>query len=99
VNIDGGFFGVKVAVARYEDQAQTDAILDYYRKELAQFGPVSECRGNLDFKDGLSAPRCKERSRDEVQLGAGREHDNHIVSVKPRGAGSEFTLIHVQTKS
>ncbi len=98
VNIDGGFFGVKVAVARYEDQADTQAILAFYKKELAKFGAVSECRGNLDFKDSLSAPRCKERSRDEVQLGAGQEHDNHIVSVKPRGNGSEFTLIHVQTR-
>ena len=99
VNIDGGFFGVKVAVARYEDRAGTQAIIDYYKQELAKFGPVSECRGNLDFKDSRATPRCKERSRDEVQLGAGREHDNHIVSVKPRGDGSEFTLIHVQTKS
>jgi len=86
-------------VARYQDQAGTQAIIDYYKKELAQYGAVSECRGNLDFKDSLSAPRCKERSRDEVQLGAGGEHDNHIVSVKPRGDGSEFTLIHVQTRS
>jgi hypothetical protein len=99
VNIDGGFFGVKVAVARYEDQADTQAILDYYRKELAKFGRVTECRGELDFKDSLSAPRCKERSRDETQLGAGSEADNHIVSVKPRGNGSEFTLIHVRTRS
>lgn len=99
VNIDGGFFGVKVAVARYRDEAGPQAILDYYKKELAKYGPVSECHGNLDFKDSLSAPRCKERARDEVQLGAGRENDNHIVSVKPRGDGSEFTLIHVQTKS
>lgn len=99
VNVEGGFFGVKVAVARYEDQAGEQAILDYYRKELAKFGSVSECRGNLDFKNNLSAPRCKERSRDEIQLGAGVEHDNHIVSVKPRGNGSEFTLIHVQTRS
>jgi len=99
VNVEGGFFGVKVAVARYEDQAGEQAILDYYRKELAKFGSVAECRGNLDFKDSLSAPRCKERSRDEIQLGAGKEHDNHIVSVKPRGDATEFTLIHVQTGS
>ena len=99
VNIEGGFFGVKVAVARYEDEAGTQALIDYYKKELAQYGAVSECRGNLDFKDSLERPRCKERSRDEVQLGAGREHDNHVVSVKPRGNGSEFTLIHVQTRS
>ena len=99
VNIEGGFFGVKVAVARYSDQAESDAILAYYRKELAKFGAVTECRGNLDFKDSLAAPRCKERSRDEVQLGAGSEENNHIVSVKRSGEGTEFTLIHVQTRS
>ena len=99
VNIEGGFFGVKVAVARYEDQAERQVILDYYRKELARFGAVTECRGNLDFKDSLAAPRCKERSRDETQLGAGTEGDNHIVSIKPRGTATEFTLIHVQTRS
>ena len=99
VNIEGGFFGVKVAVARYQDDADTQAILDYYRRELSKFGTVSECKGNLDFKDSLAAPRCKERSRDEIQLGAGNEGNNHIVSVKPRGDGTEFTLIHVQTRS
>ena len=99
VSIDGGFFGLKVAVARYEDEASTDAIVDYYKKELAKFGAVTQCRGNLDFKDSLAAPRCKERSRDEIQLGAGREADNHIVSIKPRGNGSEFTLIHVKARS
>ena len=99
VNIDGGFFGLKVAVARYEDAASTEAILEYYKQELAKFGTVSECRGELDFKDSLAAPRCKQRSRDEIQLGAGREGDNRIVSVKPRGTGSEFTLIHVQARS
>ncbi|HZI78483.1 MAG TPA: hypothetical protein VFD69_03160 [Vicinamibacterales bacterium] len=99
VNIEGGFFGVKVAVARYEDTADTEAIVDYYKKELAKFGAVTECHGDLDFKDGESAPRCKQRSRDEIQLGAGSEADNHIVSVKPRGSGAEFTLIHVQTRS
>ena len=98
VNIEGGFFGVKVAVARYEDAADRQAILDFYKKELAKFGTVSECKGDLDFKDSLATPRCKERSRDEIQLGAGTEGDNHIVSVKPRGTGSEFTLIHVQTR-
>src|SRR5689334_15148401 len=51
VNIDGGFFGVKVAVARYQDDTETQALLDYYKKELAKYGPVSECHGNLDFKD------------------------------------------------
>jgi len=97
VNIDAGFFGVKVAVARYEDDAAPEAILEYYRKELARYGGVTECRGNLDFKP--SGPRCKARAHDETSLGVGGERDNHVVSVKPRGNGSEFTLIHVQTRS
>jgi hypothetical protein len=98
VNIDGGFFGVKVAVARYEDPAATDAIIEFYKKELAKFGTVTECHGDLDFKDDRT-PRCRFRSRDGIQLGTGTESNNHVVSVKPRGDGSEFTLVHVQTRS
>src|SRR5262245_22051059 len=36
VSVDAGFFGVKVLVARYEDEAGTQAIVDYYKKELAK---------------------------------------------------------------
>ena len=95
VNVEAGPFAVKVRVAKYEHDDAPDAVLEYYRKELARYGSVTECRGNLDFKNG--AARCKERGRDELQLGTGSENDNHIVSVKPRGSGSEFTLVHVQT--
>ena len=97
VSVQSGSFAVRVLVAKYEHDEAPEAILDYYRKELARYGTVTECRGNLDFKD--SAPRCKQRSRDEMQLGAGTEADNHIVSVKPRGSGSEFALVHVRTRS
>jgi hypothetical protein len=97
VNVEAGPFAVKVRVARYEHDDTPDAVLEYYRKELARYGSVTECRGNLDFKNGSAMPRCKERARDELQLGAGSEQDNHVVSVKPRGSGSEFTLVHVTT--
>jgi hypothetical protein len=99
VSVQGGFFGVKVQVAKYDHDDAPDALVDYYRNELAKFGTVTQCRGELDFKDGTAPPRCKERNREEVQLGAGSENDNRVVSVKPRGSGSEFTLVHVQTKS
>jgi hypothetical protein len=99
VNIEGGFFGVKVAVARFEDDGAPREVLDYYKKELSKYGAVVECHGNLDFKHGsASAARCKERARDETQLGVGSEEDNRVVSVKPRGTGSEFTLVHVRTR-
>jgi hypothetical protein len=98
VNVQGGFFGVKVQVASYEHNDAPDAVVEYYRKELAKYGTVTQCQGELDFKDGSGPPRCKERGRGEVQLGAGSENDNRVVSVKPRGSGTEFTLVHVQTR-
>lgn len=98
VNVQSGLFGVRVQVAKFDHDDAPDAVLEYYRKELARYGSVTECRGDLDFKDS-APPRCKERSRGETQLGTGTEADNHIVSVKPRSSGSEFTLIHVQTRS
>ena len=57
----------------------------------AVFQTVSPCR---DATRSHTAPL---RARDEMQLGAGSEQDNHVVSVKPRGGGSEFTLVHVTT--
>jgi len=97
VNVQSGSFAVRVQVAKYEHDEAPEAILDYYRQELVRYGSVTECRGDLDFKDS-APPRCKERSRGETQLGAGTEADNHIVSVKPRSSGTEFTLIHVRTR-
>ena len=97
VNVEAGPFAVRVRVAKYEHDDTPEAVLEYYRKELTRYGSVTECRGNLDFKDGTAPPRCRARSRDEMQIGAGSEEDNHVVSVKPRGTGSEFTLVHVQT--
>jgi hypothetical protein len=33
-----------------------------------------------------------------VQLATGTEDDQRIVAVKPRGNGSEFAVVHVQTR-
>jgi len=99
VNIQGGFFGVKVAVAKFEDEQEPQALVDFYKQELTKYGQVVECRGNIDFKGGRGAtPQCKERSSGETQLAVGHEEHHRVVSVKPRGNGTEFTLVHVQTQ-
>ena len=96
VNIEGGVFGVKVAVARFEDDAEPQALVDYYKRELAAFGSVTECRGNLDMKK--RGPVCRERANGDISLGVGTERDHHMVSVTPRGEHAEFTLVHVQSR-
>jgi hypothetical protein len=98
VNIDGPLFGLRVAAAEYEDDAAPDEILGFYRKEMAAYGEVLECRGNLDFKGRLGRPVCRERwgSR-EVSLVVGTEREHRIVAVEPHGSGSKFGVVHVRT--
>ena len=42
---------------------------------------------------------CKEKpSSRDVQLLTGTEDRQRVVSVKPRGSGSEFALVYVNTR-
>jgi len=102
VNVGGSLFGVKVVAAKFESSDAQDRIVEFYRKDMASFGEVTECRGNVDFRrdsSGTRRPVCKEKAFEhELNLVAGTEEDQHIVAVKPRGDGTEFSLVHVQTR-
>ena len=100
VNISSPWFGVKVVAATYESADTQDKILDFYRQEMKTYGPVTECRGDVDFRGGRERrPVCKEKaSAREVQLLTGTEDRQRVVSVKPRGSGSEFALVYVNTR-
>jgi hypothetical protein len=101
VNVSSRWFGVKVVAAKYQSDDAQDKILEFYRREMNTYGPVTECRGNVDFHGGPGNKRmvCKEQSSsDEVQLAAGTEDRQRVVAVKPRGSGSEFSLVYVNTR-
>ena len=101
VNIASKWFGVKVIAANYESNDAQDKILDFYRREMRTHGPVTECRGNVDFRGGPGGRQavCQERpSARDIQLVTGTEERQRIVSVKPRGDGSEFSLVYVNTR-
>ena len=101
VNIASPLFGgVKVTAASFEHDDEPQAIVEFYKDKLKAYGDVMECHGNVDFKhrDGARRPVCKERSwTSEVQLVTGTEEQHRIVVVKPRGSGSEFSVVYVQT--
>ncbi len=100
VRIDSPLFGLRVVASKFESAASPSAIVDHYRRELAAYGAVTECRGEIDFKgpDGAQRPACKERAKaSQIQLVAGSEHRHRIVAVKPRGTGSEFSVVRIQT--
>jgi hypothetical protein len=102
VNISSPWFGVKVVAATYESADTQDRILDFYRQEMKTFGAVTECRGDIDFRrrgGNERRPVCKEKpSSPDVQLLTGTEDRQRVVSVKPRGSGSEIALVYVNTR-
>src|SRR5688572_6619792 len=97
VTVGNSAFGVKVAAANFESDASPDMILSYYKNALRAHGSVTECRGNIDFR--RSGVICRKRlfSR-TTQLAVGTEAKHRLVSVKPRGSGSEYSVVYVQTR-
>ena len=98
VAIGTPWFGLRVIAAEYESGEPPERILDFYRGQLQTFGDVTECRGDVNFKNGN--PDCRSQPRsDQVQLLAGTEQNHRIVSVKPQGGGTEFALVSLQMGS
>ena len=101
VNIGTSLFGVKVVAASFEGDDAPERIVDFYKNEMRTYGSVTECRGDIDFRGqpGAQQATCKERPTSrEIQLVVGTEERHRIVAVKPRGGGSEFALVYIQTR-
>lgn len=97
VNIGTSFFGVHVAAAKFESKDTPQAIVDFYKDKMSTFGPVTECKGDVDFEGEPKQPVCKEASGTrEIQLVTGTEESHRLVSVKPSGDGTEFAVVSIQ---
>lgn len=98
VSVASSYFGMQVAAAKFESDAEPRAIVDFYKDKLSAYGAVVECRGDIDFEGNPGRPVCKEEpAATEIQLVAGEREENHRrVAVKPRGTGSEFALVRVK---
>jgi hypothetical protein len=107
VNIATGFFGLRVVALKYTTNDSPDKVAAFYKKELARYGDVLECSGSkavvtMNFgNDGddrrLSCGK-DHHSEGSLELKAGKQDYQHIVSVKPAGSGSEFTLVYVSAR-
>jgi len=98
VSIGTRWFGLHVVAAEYESGESPERILDFYRGRMQTLGPVTECRGEVDFRNGR--PECRSQPRsDDVQLLVGTEQRHRMVSVKPRGEGTQFALVSIQMGS
>ena len=95
VSIGTPWFGLHVRAAEYTTGDTPERVLAFYRERMKEFGDVTECRGDVDFRN--SRPVCDPDGSEDVQLVVGVEDHHRIVSVKPRRGGSEIALVYIQT--
>ena len=107
-----GAFGMKLVVAKYDSGDAPGKVIAYYRGQLKRYGRVLECRtkesggdvhANVHTQDSKDSKQLKcdgENAGNIVELKAGTEDNQHVVSVEPSetGKGSTFALVYVYTR-
>jgi hypothetical protein len=95
VSIGTPWFGLHVRAAEYNTGDAPERVLAFYRERMKEFGDVTECRGDVDFRN--TRPVCDADASRDIQLVVGTEDRHRIVAVKPRRSGSEIALVYIQT--
>jgi hypothetical protein len=107
-----GAFGVKLVIADYDSGDAPGKVIAYYREQLKRYGRVLECRSKAsggDVRANLHTQESKDSKQLQcdgdnagniVELKAGTEDNQHVVSVEPSetGKGSTFALVYVFTR-
>jgi len=103
----GGSFGLKLAVLKLDSADSTEKVAAFYRKALAKYGPVLDCSNNNGKSadsgqggDKSSKLTCGDDKPDagELLFKAGTKEKQHLVSVKPAGAGVNIDLVYLEAR-
>ena len=100
VNLSAFGFGLKVVALEYESDDPPAKIIAYYQDQLKRYGNVLQCHGSgadvvAESKKGADG-KLKCDSGDggnKVELKAGTDDNQHIVSIEPEGKGSDFAIV------
>lgn len=105
VNISAFGYGVRVVAVEYESDDPPSKVVAFYQGQLKRYGNVLECRtsGTSYSADhdssGSQELKCEgDNSGSTIELKSGIKSNQHIVSVEPRGNGSNFALVYVHTR-
>lgn len=93
---------MRVQVMNFSTPAAAATVLSFYKKDLARYGQMLECRGSKIVSlagrdpDHKSKLTCNSAHEDNATvLRSGSEQNEHSVVIRDLGKGTEFTLIHV----
>lgn len=99
-----GWFGFKVVVLKMETNDSQEKVAAFYQKALGKYGKVLDCTNNpagSDDKDKKSHELTCQDDRPDAggrMFKAGTKEKQHIVSMKPGAAGSQFSLVYLEAR-
>jgi len=103
VSVNTPFLKVKVVALKFTSDDAPEKILGFYRDKLSNYGKVLECKDKgedvaLQHGHTLDSPvTCgTAKSGDGTTLKVGTEGNQHLVTVRSSGKGSEFELVYVR---
>ena len=103
VSLNMPFLKLNVVALKFTSGDAPEKILNFYRDKLGSYGAVLECKGGgqdveLGSGRGIDSPVSCGKPHNhsaEIALKVGTEGNQHVVTVKPNGKGSEFSLVYV----
>ena len=111
VNLSAFGFGLKVVAVEYESDDPPAKIISYYQEQLKTYGSVLQCQGSHMKNDDIPAIggkksyvagsklKCDDDDGGKtVELKVGTDDNQHIVSVKPEGKGSDFAIVWLRIR-
>lgn len=105
LSLDWGQESTHLYVQKFVTPEPPDKVLAFYRKQLAKFGAVQECRDGKPLAEVKSELKCDAedskgaKSDKGIELMAGTKARRHVVGVEPQGSGTKFVVLYVeQTK-
>lgn len=107
VDLSAFGYGLKVVVLKYESDDDPNKLQKFYEGELKKYGSVLQCHSShLGHDYGGGRPhdpsgqlKCTgDNTGNIIELKAGTENNQHIVSIEPQGKGSDFALVYVRVR-
>jgi hypothetical protein len=100
VNMSAFGYGLKVVALEYLSDDPPDKIIAYYQDQLKKYGHVLQCHSNgiKADHDGGKLKCDSDDGGNKVELKAGTDDNQHIVSVEPEGKGSDFAIVWLRLR-
>ncbi len=100
----GSSFAFKLAVVKLETNDPPEKVVAFYKKALAKYGPVLDCRNvspsTDDNQDKESSKLDCESDKPEpgnMTFKAGSKQKQHVVGIEHDGRGSIIQLVYIES--